>query len=43
MKKERKQKKDYVNPTTIVVEMKSERILCGSPQFNSPFGEGLDW
>lgn len=43
---ENKKKKTYATPTTDVVEVKTERILCGSgdPQFYNPFnGGGEDW
>ena len=39
-------KKKYEVPTLDVVELKTERILCGSndPQYNNPFsGGGEDW
>lgn len=46
-------KRVYVSPSTDVVEMKSEKMLCGSPSFSSSFigssftnpfgGGGADW
>ena len=30
---EKKKKKEYAAPTTDVVEVKTQRFLCGSPQF----------
>ncbi len=41
MKKNKK--RDYSTPLTNVMEVKSERILCGSPQFNSPYSGNQDW
>ena len=37
---ETKKKKEYAAPTTDVVELKMERVLCGSGGLNNPDGYG---
>lgn len=36
-------KKTYVTPAVNVVEIESEKILCLSPNGETPFTNGVDW
>lgn len=41
---DKKKKRGYESPTTVIVEIETERILCLSdPQYNNPFNGGEDW
>jgi hypothetical protein len=40
---EKKTRKVYQPPMAKVFEHKSEKILCGSPQYNLPYEEDIDW
>ena len=40
---ETKKKKEYAAPTTDVVELKMERVLCGSGDPTPKFGDSWGW